>query len=68
VATRDEYDSRIKTYIEFIDEFLAVFRGELSLTDLRQLTLKEARMLRDQRIKTRSKQSSNMEDIMRSMS
>lgn len=42
----------------FLDDFLEIFRGQISITDLKyNLSYKEARMLRDIRVKRKNEEA-----------
>jgi len=52
----------------FLDDFLDVFKGQISLDDLRyKLTYKEAVMMRNIRVERRNKNNDALEDALSNM-
>ena len=68
MATGHEHEDRIKSFYSFRDEFLNIFKGEISISELKGLTFKEARRLRDVRLASKKRNGSGMEDALRELS
>lgn len=50
MPTRNEYNRRINEFYSFIDDFLNVFKGQITLDEFKKLTYKEAVLLRTTRV------------------
>ena len=63
--TLQEYKNKAKDFAEFIDTTLALFEGELSITDILSLPKKRLFEMRLARIDRLSKEAKELEDMQK---